>query len=58
MNISEQKLNDIIGSIVIDFSKKGSISTNKLCDIMENTTRLLHRWTTCTKRWAKQAFRS
>ena len=35
MNISDQNLNEIIGTITIDFSKKGSISTNKLCDIME-----------------------
>ena len=35
MNISEQKLNDIIGGIINKFGKKGSITTNELCDIME-----------------------
>ena len=35
MNISEQKLNEIIGGIINKFGKKGSITTNELCDIME-----------------------
>ncbi|MBQ4053206.1 MAG: RNA polymerase sigma factor RpoD [Clostridia bacterium] len=35
MNISEQKLNEIVASIINNYSKKGSISTNALCDIME-----------------------
>ena len=35
MNISEQKLNEIIGGIISNYGKKGSISTNALCDIME-----------------------
>ena len=35
MTISEQKLNEIIAGIVTNYGKKGSISTNALCDIME-----------------------
>ena len=35
MNISEQKLNEIIAGIVENYGKKGSISTNALCDIVE-----------------------
>ncbi len=35
MNISEQKLNEIIAGIIGNYSRKGSISTNALCDIME-----------------------
>ena len=35
MNISEQKLNEIIAGIISNYGKKGSISTNALCDIME-----------------------
>lgn len=35
MNISEQKLSEIIGGIINKFGKKGSITTNELCDIME-----------------------
>ena len=35
MNISEQKLNEILAGIVNSYGKKGSISTNALCDIME-----------------------
>ena len=35
MNISEQKLNEILAGIINNYSKKGSISTNALCDIME-----------------------
>ena len=35
MNISEQKLNEIISGIISNYGKKGSISTNALCDIME-----------------------
>ena len=35
MNISEQKLNEILAGIIENYSKKGSISTNALCDIME-----------------------
>ena len=35
MTISEQKLNEIIAGIVNNYGKKGSISTNALCDIME-----------------------
>ena len=35
MNISEQKLNEIIAGIISNYSRKGSISTNALCDIME-----------------------
>lgn len=36
--ISEQKLNEILGGIINNYKMKGSISTNALCDIMENTT--------------------
>ena len=35
MNISEQQLNAILEGIVAEYGKKGSISTNSLCDIME-----------------------
>lgn len=35
MTISEQKLNEIIAGIINNYGKKGSISTNALCDIME-----------------------
>ena len=35
MNISEQKLNEIVAGIISNYGKKGSISTNALCDIME-----------------------
>ena len=35
MNISEQKLNEVIGNIVSNYSMKGSITTNALCDILE-----------------------
>ena len=35
MNISEQKLNEIIAGIIEGYGKKGSISTNALCDIVE-----------------------
>ncbi len=35
MNISEQKLNEILTGIIGNYSRKGSISTNALCDIME-----------------------
>lgn len=35
MNLSEQKLNEILKQIVDSYSSKGSITTNTLCDIME-----------------------
>ena len=35
MTISEQQLNDVVGGIITTYGKKGSISTNALCDIME-----------------------
>ena len=35
MNISEQKLNEVLAGIISNYGKKGSISTNALCDIME-----------------------
>ena len=35
MSISEQKLNEVLASIVDNYGKKGSITTNQLCDIME-----------------------
>ena len=35
MNITEQELNKIVGGIISNYQKKGSISTNALCDIME-----------------------
>ena len=35
MNISEQKLNELVTGIINNYSKKGSISTNALCDILE-----------------------
>ena len=33
--ISEQKLNEILAGIIDGYAKKGSISTNALCDILE-----------------------
>ena len=35
MNISEQKLNEILAGIINGYAKKGSISTNALCDVLE-----------------------
>ena len=35
MNISEQKLNEIVAGLITNYGKKGSISTNALCDVME-----------------------
>ena len=35
MNISEQKLNELVAGIINNYGKKGSISTNALCDIVE-----------------------
>ena len=35
MNISEQKLNEILQGLIESYGKKGSISTNALCDVME-----------------------
>lgn len=35
MNVSEQKLNEIIAGIISNYRMKGSITTNALCDIME-----------------------
>ena len=35
MNVTEEKLNELIGNIASDYRMKGSISTNALCDILE-----------------------
>ncbi|MBQ4053117.1 MAG: RNA polymerase sigma factor RpoD [Clostridia bacterium] len=35
MNVSEQKLNEILTGSINNYGKKGSITTNQLCDIME-----------------------
>jgi len=35
MNLSDQKLSDILRQIIETYSAKGSITTNTLCDIME-----------------------
>ena len=35
MNVTEEKLNDLINEIASDYKKKGSISTNALCDVLE-----------------------
>lgn len=35
MNLSDQKLNEILKQIIETYSPKGSITTNALCDIME-----------------------
>ncbi len=35
MNISEQKLNEVLSGIISGYGKKGSITTNQLCDVME-----------------------
>lgn len=35
MNVSEQKLSEIIAGIIANYKMKGNISTNTLCDIME-----------------------
>jgi len=46
MNISDQKLNEILAGIINNYGKKGSITTNQLCDIMEkydtNPTQMDH----------------
>ncbi len=34
-NVSEQQLNEILAGIIEGYGKKGSITTNQLCDIME-----------------------
>ena len=35
MNLSDQKLSEILKQIIESYSSKGSITTNALCDIME-----------------------
>jgi len=35
MNLSDQKLNEILKQIIETYGTKGSITTNALCDIME-----------------------
>ncbi len=35
MNVSEQKLNELIEGIINDYGKKGCISNNALCDVVE-----------------------
>ena len=35
MNISEQKLTELVGGIVNNYKVRGSISTNALCDVLE-----------------------
>ncbi len=35
MNISEQKLNELLGNIILKYGKKGSVSTNELFDVLE-----------------------
>ena len=35
MNVTEEKLNDLINGIASDYKMKGSISTNALCDALE-----------------------
>ena len=35
MNVTEEKLNDLINEIASDYKMKGSISTNALCDVLE-----------------------
>lgn len=35
MNLSDQKLNEILKHIIDTYGSKGSITTNTLCDIME-----------------------
>ena len=35
MSLSDQKLNDILKKIIDEYSAKGAITTNSLCDIME-----------------------
>ncbi|MBQ8342726.1 MAG: RNA polymerase sigma factor RpoD [Clostridia bacterium] len=35
MNVSEQKLNELVEGIIKDYGKKGCISNNAFCDIME-----------------------
>ena len=34
MNVTEEKLNDLINGIASDYKMKGSISTNALCDAL------------------------
>jgi len=35
MNLSEQKLNEVLHQIIETYSSKGAITTNSLCDVME-----------------------
>ncbi len=35
MNVTEEKMNDLIGEIAAEYKMKGSISTNALCDALE-----------------------
>ena len=35
MNITEQQINELLAGIVNNYGKKGSISTNALCDVLE-----------------------
>ena len=35
MNVSEQKLGELIASIAAQYRMKGSVSTNALCDALE-----------------------
>ena len=35
MNLTDQKLNEILKQIIESYAQKGSITTNSLCDIME-----------------------
>ena len=35
MNVTEQKLNELVEGIINDYGKKGCISNNAFCDIME-----------------------
>ena len=34
-NISEQQLNEILAGVIENYGKKGSITTNQLCDVLE-----------------------
>ena len=35
MNLTEQKLNEVLKQIIDTYSPKGAITTNALCDVME-----------------------
>ena len=57
MNLTDQKLGEILKQIIDTYGAKGSITTNTLCDIMEKYETTPPRWTTSINRLPRQAFR-